>query len=64
MFVEVMYDYQAIFPVSDDLINGLRGRTMHYTAAFPVRERIDNAIKNGFDLANGAKRLCSRYSAT
>ena len=64
MFVEVVYDYQSIFPVADDMINGLRGRTMRYTAAFPVRERLDNAIKNGFNLANSAKRLCSTYSAT
>lgn len=64
MFVEVIYDYQTIFPVADDLINNLRGQTMRYTAAFPVRERTDNAIKNGFNLTNGEKRLCSRFSAT
>jgi hypothetical protein len=64
MFVEVVYDYQTIFPVADDLINGLGSQTMRYTAAFPVRERTDNVIKNGFLLADGQKRLCSRLSAT
>lgn len=64
MFVEVVYDYQTIFPVADDLINNLRDRTIRYTAAFPVRERTDNALKNGFNLTNAQKRLCSRFSAT
>ena len=64
MMVEVFYDYQAIFPVANELINGLRGKTMHYTAAFPVRERDDNDIKNGFDLPDEQLRLCTQYTAT
>jgi hypothetical protein len=64
MFVEVVYDYKPIFEVDSDLIGGLTNRTMRYTAAFPVRERDDNAIKNGFGLTNAQKRLCSVFSAT
>jgi hypothetical protein len=64
MFVEVIYDYQPIFDVSNDLIADLAGKTLRYTAAFPVREREDNAITNGFNLADAEKRLCSNFSAT
>lgn len=64
MFAEVVYDYQAVFPVANSMIVGLRGKTLRFTAAFPVRERDDNAIKNGFNLASGDKRLCSRFSDT
>ncbi len=64
MFVEVVYDYKPIFEVNSDLIAGLTNKTMRYTAAFPVRERDDNAIKNGFALADADKRLCSEFSAT
>lgn len=64
MFVEVVYDYQPIFEVNSDLISGLTDTTMRYTAAFPVRERDDNAIKNGFGLPDNQKRLCSTFSAT
>jgi hypothetical protein len=64
MFVEVVYDYQAVFPVANEMINGLRGKTMRYTAAFPVRERDDNDIKNGFNLPDNQKRLCTAHTAT
>ena len=64
MFVEVVYDYRAIFPVADEMINGLRGETMRFTAAFPVREREDNVLKNGFNLAAGETRRCTQFSAT
>ena len=64
MFVEVVYDYEPVFLVDNDLIGGLSDETLSYTAAFPVRERDDNGIKNGFGLANNEKRLCSAYTAT
>jgi Flp pilus assembly protein TadG len=64
MFVEVVYDYQPLFLVDSDLIAGLSNQTIRYTAAFPVRERDDNAIKNGFGLSNSQKRLCTTFSAT
>jgi hypothetical protein len=64
MFVEVVYDYQPIFVVEPDLIAALSNKTMRYTAAFPVRERDDNAIKNGFSLTDAEKRLCTTYSST
>lgn len=64
MFVEVVYDYRPVFPVNGWMVDTLRSKTLRYTAAFPVRERNDNAIKNGFGLTNDKKRLCSTYSAT
>lgn len=64
MFVEVFYDYQPIFLVDNKMRGGLGGKTLHYTAAFPVRERTDNAMKNGFNLNDDKKWLCSKYSAT
>jgi Flp pilus assembly protein TadG len=64
MFVEVVYDYQPLFPVGDALVDSLRGRTMRATAAYPVRERTSNAIQNGFNLPAASKRLCSYFTAT
>jgi hypothetical protein len=66
MFVEVVYDYQTIFPVGDALLGGLGGRTISATAAYPVRERSNNALQNGFGLAANApqQRLCSNFTAT
>jgi hypothetical protein len=64
MFVEVVYDYQPIFDVGSELLAGLSGKTVRYTAAFPVREREENGIANGFGLSNSEKRLCSSYTAT
>lgn len=64
MFVEIMYDYQPIFPVTGFMVDGLRNRRLRYTAAFPVRERTNNALTNGFNLTSAQKRLCNRYSAT
>lgn len=63
MFVEVVYDYQPIFVADGSLIGGVANKTLRYTAAFPVRERDDNALKNGFNLPDTQKRLCSTYSA-
>jgi hypothetical protein len=64
MFVEVVYDYQPVFDVASELLAGLAGKTVRYTAAFPVREREENGIANGFDLSNSERRLCSNYTAT
>jgi hypothetical protein len=63
MFVEVVYDYKPIFLVDNNLIPGLANDTMSSTAAFPVRERDNNAIQNGFGLADADKRLCSEFTA-
>jgi Flp pilus assembly protein TadG len=66
MFVEVAYDYVPIFPVGQTLINGLRGERISAIAAYPVRERSNNALLNGFNKAANApeQRLCSAFSAT
>jgi hypothetical protein len=64
MFVEVIYEYQPLFLVDDELLAGLSDQTMSYTAAFPVRERNDNTIKNGFGLPDADRRLCSEFSDT
>lgn len=64
MFVEIVYDYQPIFPVTGFIVDDLRNRRLRYTAAFPVRERTNNALTNGFALTEDQKRLCSRFSST
>lgn len=64
MFVEIVYDYQTIFPVTGFMVDDIRNKTLRYTAAFPVRERTNNALTNGFGLDDTEKRLCSRYSST
>lgn len=66
MFVEVVYDYQPIFPVGDSMVNALAGRTVRATAAYPVRERSNNALTNGFNLASNdvRQRACNVYGAT
>jgi hypothetical protein len=64
MFVEVVYDYQPVFNVASDLLAGLAGKTVRYTAAFPVREREENSIANGFGLSDSEKRLCAAYITT
>ena len=58
MFVEVVYDYQPI--VSNRILGG---RVLRYTAAFNVRQRTDQALKNGGGLATSATSACSIYSA-
>lgn len=63
MFVEVQYDYQPIFFVDNSLIANLGGRTMNFTAAYPIRERFNNAIQPG-TLPAAQRRLCSRFTAT
>jgi Flp pilus assembly protein TadG len=66
MMVEVIYDYVPIFPVGQSLINGLRGKRIQATAVYPVRERSNNILQNGFNLAatDPRRRLCSSFSAT
>jgi hypothetical protein len=66
MFVEVVYSYQPLFPVGDSMVNALSGKTIRATAAYPVRERSNNALTNGFNLpTNDARqRPCNVYSAT
>ena len=58
MFVEVVYDYQPI--VSNRLLGG---RTLRYTSAFNVRQRTDQSLKNGGNLATSATSACSIYSS-
>lgn len=62
MFVEVQYNYQPIFLVSDGLIDNLGERNMSFTAAYPVRERYANAIQAG-TLPVAQRRLCSVFTA-
>lgn len=66
MFVEVIYDYQTIFPVGQALLRGLGGKTIRATAAYPVRERDSNTLDNGEAIpANDPKqRLCSDFNPT
>jgi hypothetical protein len=62
MFVEVQYDYQPIFLVDNSLIDNLGGRTMQFTAAYPVRERYANAIQAG-TLPVAKRRTCNVFTA-
>ena len=64
MFVEIVYDYQPLFPVTGFMIDGLKATALRYTAAFPVRERTDNALTNGFAFTDTQKRLCTHFNAT
>lgn len=65
MFVEIVYDYQPIFPVAGFMVNDIRNKTLRYTAAFPVRERINNALTDGFKFVENDKhRACTKFSAT
>lgn len=58
MFVEVIYDYQPI--VSTKLLGA---NTITYTAAFNVRKRTDQTLKNASALPDAQKSLCTRYTA-
>lgn len=54
MFVEVAYTYQPL------VSNALFGtRILRATSAFNVRERTDQAIKNGGNLTTAQKALCA-----
>ncbi len=66
MMVEVIYDYVPIFPVGQSLINGLRGKQIQATAVYPVRDRSNNVLQNGFNMVatDPRRRLCSSFSAT
>jgi TadE-like protein len=66
MLVEVSYDYEPMFPISETIVDKLRGKTITATAAYPVRERDNNALQNGESLptTNARHRLCSTYSPT
>lgn len=58
MFVEVVYDYQPI--VSSFWLGP---RVIRYTAAFNVRQRTDQAIKNAANLVNADKSACNVFTA-
>ena len=60
MFVEVFYDYQPIVPMPS---LGYGTKTMNFTAAFNVRERTDQALKNAKNLTGANISSCSLYSA-
>lgn len=58
MFVEVVYDYQPIF------MNRIIGnRTIRYKAAFNVRQRNDQVLKNG-GLASSSWSTCNRFTSS
>lgn len=65
MFVEVIFDYQPIFPVGDSLVKLLDGKTVRATAAYPVRDRSSNTLANGSGLVGTDKKMrsCASYSA-
>lgn len=58
MFVEVVYDYRPI--VGNRLLGA---RTLRYTSAFNARQRTDQSLKNGSNLAASRISSCSIYSA-
>jgi len=60
MFVEVFYDYQPIVPIPS---LGYGTKTMNFTAAFNVRERTDQTLKNAKNLTGANISSCSLYSA-
>ena len=60
MFVEVFYDYQPIVPMPS---LGYGSRTMNFTAAFNVRERTDQVLKNAMSEIGANISSCSLYSA-
>lgn len=60
MFVEVFYDYQPIVPMP---MLGYSNRTMHFTAAFNVRERTDQQLRNVKGLSGTDISSCALYSA-
>jgi hypothetical protein len=64
MFVEISYDYDPIFPVGNAMIGNLGGKTIHATAAYPVRERESNELTNGDNNPPEKQRLCSDFTAT
>lgn len=54
MFVEVAYNYQPL------ITNALFGaKVIRYTSAFNVRERTDQTVKNGGNLATSATAACT-----
>lgn len=60
IFVEVFYDYQPIVPMP---VLGYGNRTLNFTAAFNVRERTDQVLKNAKSLTGANISSCSLYSA-
>lgn len=59
MFVELFYDYEPL--VGEAFIDK---RTIHYTAAYTVRERLPAVPTNVKNLNDAQQRLCSVRSAT
>lgn len=60
MFVEVLYDYQPIVPMP---AFGYNGRTMHFTAAFNVRQRTNQVLYNAQNLSSTKISSCAIFSA-
>lgn len=60
IFVEVFYDYKPIVPMPS---LGYTNRTMHFTAAFNVRQRTDQTLRNVKNLSGINLSSCSLYSA-
>jgi Flp pilus assembly protein TadG len=63
MFAEVVYNYQPLFPISNTLVASLQVNSIRAIAAYPVRDRTDNVLKNGLNLPTSQQRLCSSYTA-
>lgn len=59
MFVELVYDYEPMVPETF-----FEKRTIRYTAAYTIRERVPGLPRNITNLPDARKRLCSNYSAT
>lgn len=55
-FAEVTYDYKPL--ISDRFFGDIQ---IHYESAFVVRERIDNAMKNGSNISTSQLWTCNRY---
>lgn len=60
MFVEVVYDYKPIIPVT---FLGYTNRTLRSTAAFAVRQRTDQVLKNVSSLVGAALSSCTLFGA-
>jgi len=58
IFVQLFYDYQPLFT------NAIFGtQVITYSSAFSVRDRADNSIQNGGNLAGAAKATCNYFNA-
>jgi Flp pilus assembly pilin Flp len=59
MYVELVYDYDPI--ISEGILGP---KQIKSTAAYIVRDRINQTVTNTSNMAVGSQRRCDRYSAT